>query len=252
MNHRLLLLAIAVAAARRLRRRAGRRPRAHPPQGSRRPRAAHRAGADEPEPARARASASTRCRPTCAASAAKSSCCRTRARVARTSRARCTAISRSGSRRWRRWAASGRAACHPAGWCRASRRRPRRGEQPSYDAAFNALKGADYPKAINGFRTFVAIVPVEPAREQRAVLARRGVLRDARLPERDHGFPEGHHRLAGFAQGARRAREDRLHAGGAGQATATRASRWRRSSQRYPGSEAAQLASERLKRLPAK
>ena len=33
------------------------------------------------------------------------------------------------------------------------------GEQASYDAAFNALKGGDYQRAISGFRNFVATYP---------------------------------------------------------------------------------------------
>jgi TolA-binding protein len=33
------------------------------------------------------------------------------------------------------------------------------GEQASYDAAFSALKGADYPRAISGFKGFIANYP---------------------------------------------------------------------------------------------
>src|SRR5688572_11979760 len=36
------------------------------------------------------------------------------------------------------------------------------GEQASYDAAFSALKGADYPKAIANFRGFLATYPGSP------------------------------------------------------------------------------------------
>jgi tol-pal system protein YbgF len=36
------------------------------------------------------------------------------------------------------------------------------GEQAGYDAAFNALKGADYPKAITNFRGFLAAYPASP------------------------------------------------------------------------------------------
>jgi TolA-binding protein len=48
------------------------------------------------------------------------------------------------------------------------------GEQASYDAAFNALKGSDFPKAISGFRNFVATYPSSPlASNAQYWLARR-------------------------------------------------------------------------------
>ena len=94
-------------------------------------------------------------------------------------------------------------------------------------------------------------VSQERAGQQRAVLAGRGVLRHARVPERHRRVPESHHRLAGFAQGSRRAGQDRLHAVGAGSQRRRARSRSKTWSERYPGTEAAQLATERLKRLPA-
>ena len=67
------------------------------------------------------------------------------------------------------------------------------GEQAQLRRGVQRAEGADYPQAIAGFKSFVASLSDEPAREQCAVLARRGVLRDARLPERHHRVPDGDH-----------------------------------------------------------
>ena len=54
------------------------------------------------------------------------------------------------------------------------------GEQATYDAAFNGAQGRRLPEAIAGFKSFVADLSDEPAREQRAVLARRGATTSTR------------------------------------------------------------------------
>jgi len=124
------------------------------------------------------------------------------------------------------------------------------GEQASYDAAFNALKGADYPRAITGFRGFVATYPESAlasnaqywlgeayyvTREyQNAIAAFQKVTTD--WPD-SRKAPDALVKV-GFTQSAM---------GRNGDARVTLEDVVRR----YPGTEAAQLATERLKRLPA-
>ena len=123
------------------------------------------------------------------------------------------------------------------------------GEQAAYDAAFNALKGADYPKAISGFRSFVATYPDSPLasnaqywlgeayyvnREyQNAIAAFQKVTTD--WPD-SRKAPDALVKI-GFTQSAM---------GRNGDARVTLEDVVRR----YPGTDAAQLATERLKRLP--
>jgi len=124
------------------------------------------------------------------------------------------------------------------------------GEQAMYDSAFNALKGADYPKAIANFRAFLTAYPGSPlasnaqywlgeafyvTREyDSAILAFRKVATD--WPD-SRKAPDALVKV-GFTQAAQ---------GKNAEARATLEDVTRR----FPGSEAAQLASERLKRLPA-
>ncbi|HET7812394.1 MAG TPA: tol-pal system protein YbgF [Steroidobacteraceae bacterium] len=124
------------------------------------------------------------------------------------------------------------------------------GEQASYDAAFTALKGADYPKAIAGFKGFVASYPDSAlasnaqywlgeayyvTREyQNAITAFQKVT--TAWPD-SRKAPDALVKI-GFTQSA-------LGRNGDARATLEDVVR------RYPGTEAAQLASERLKRLPA-
>ena len=124
------------------------------------------------------------------------------------------------------------------------------GEQASYDAAFNALKGADYPRAINGFKGFIANYPDSSlasnaqywlgeayyvTREyQSAIGAFQKVTTD--WPD-SRKAPDAMVKI-GFTQSA---------LGKNGDARVT----LQGVVQRYPGTEAAQLATERLKRLPA-
>jgi tol-pal system protein YbgF len=123
------------------------------------------------------------------------------------------------------------------------------GEQASYDAAFTALKASDYPKAIAGFRNFVATYPTSPlasnaqywlgeahyvSREyQNAITAFQRVTTD--WPE-SRKAPDALVKI-GFTQAA-------LNRNGDARITLEDVVR------RYPGTEAAQLAAERIKRLP--
>jgi tol-pal system protein YbgF len=123
-------------------------------------------------------------------------------------------------------------------------------EQATYDAAFNALKGGDYPRAISGFRTFVDTYPTSPlasnaqywlgeahyvTREyQNAITAFQKVT--TQWPD-SRKAPDAMVKI-GFTQAA-------LGRNGDARVTLEDVVR------RYPGTEAAQLASERLKRLPA-
>ena len=123
------------------------------------------------------------------------------------------------------------------------------GEQTSYDAAFTALKASDYPKAIAGFRNFVATYPTSPLasnaqywlgeahyvnREyQNAITAFQRVTTE--WPE-SRKAPDALVKI-GFTQAA-------LNRNGDARITLEDVVR------RYPGTEAAQLAAERLKRLP--
>lgn len=124
------------------------------------------------------------------------------------------------------------------------------GEQASYDAAFNALKGADYPRAIAGFKGFVDNFPQSPlasnaqywlgeayyvTREyQSAITAFQRVTTD--WPD-SRKAPDALVKI-GFTQSA-------LGRNGDARVTLEDVVR------RYPGTEAAQLATDRLKRLPA-
>ena len=124
------------------------------------------------------------------------------------------------------------------------------GEQGAYDAAFSALKGADYPKAISGFKGFVASYPQSPLASNaqywlgeayyvtrdypNAITAFQTVT--AQWPD-SRKAPDALVKI-GFTQAA---------LGRNGDARVTLESVL----QRYPGTEAAQLATERLKRLPA-
>jgi tol-pal system protein YbgF len=123
------------------------------------------------------------------------------------------------------------------------------GEQASYDAAFNALKGSDFPKAILGFRNFVATYPASPLASnaqywlgeayyvtkeyQNAIAAFQKVTTD--FPD-SRKAPDALVKI-GFTQSA-------LGRNGDARVTLEDVVR------RYPGTEAAQLAAERLKRMP--
>jgi tol-pal system protein YbgF len=124
------------------------------------------------------------------------------------------------------------------------------GEQASYDAAFNALKGADYPRAIATFKGFLSAHPASPLASNaqywlgeayyvtrsydEAVVAFRKVITD--WPD-SRKAPDALVKI-GFTQAA-------LGRNGEARATLEEVTR------RFPGSDAAALALDRLKRLPA-
>lgn len=140
--------------------------------------------------------------------------------------------------------APGMGAMPPAGAAAAA------GEQASYDMAFNALKGADYPKAIQNFKGFLTTFPSSPlasnaqywlgeayyvTREyDEAILAFRKVTTD--WPD-SRKAPDALVKV-GFTQAAMGRTAD-------ARATLEDVTR------RFPGTEAATLASDRLKRMPA-
>ena len=123
------------------------------------------------------------------------------------------------------------------------------GEQAMYDMAFNALKGSDYPKAISGFKSFMGAYPSSPLASNAqywlgeayyvtreypsAIAAFQKVTTD--WPE-SRKVPDAMVKI-GFTQSA-------LGKNGDARVTLEDVVR------RFPGSEAAQLASDRLKRLP--
>lgn len=123
------------------------------------------------------------------------------------------------------------------------------GEQAMYDMAFNAIKGSDYPKAINGFKSFVSAYPSSPLAGNAqywlgeayyvtheypsAIAAFQKVATD--WPESSK-VPDALVKI-GFTQSA---------LGKNGEARVTLQDVIRR----FPGTEAATLAADRLKRLP--
>ena len=124
------------------------------------------------------------------------------------------------------------------------------GEQATYDAAFNALKAGNYKGAIDGFRGFVAAHPTSPLASnaqywlgeayyvnrdyQNAITSFQKVMSD--WPD-SRKAPDALVKV-GFTQSA-------MGRNGDARVTLEEVVR------KYPGTEAAQLASERLKRLPA-
>jgi tol-pal system protein YbgF len=123
------------------------------------------------------------------------------------------------------------------------------GEQAGYDAAFNALKATDYPKAIQNFQSFLAAYPSSPLASnaqywlgeafyakgdyEAAITSFRKVTTD--WPE-SRKAPDALVKV-GFTQAALGRNRD-------ARATLEEVTR------RFPGTDAAQLATERLKRLP--
>ena len=123
------------------------------------------------------------------------------------------------------------------------------GEQASYDAAFNALKSSDYPKAINGFKGFVSTYPSSPLASNAQYWLGEAYYVTREYPSAIAAFqkvttdwpdsrkvPDALVKI-GFTQSA-------LGKNGDARVTLEDVIK------RFPGSEAAQLASDRLKRLP--
>jgi tol-pal system protein YbgF len=122
------------------------------------------------------------------------------------------------------------------------------GEQAAYDTAFNALKSSDYPKAISGFKGFVATYPDSPLASnaqywlgEAYYVTREYQSAIAAFEKVATGWPDSRKApdalvKIGFTQAALGRNAD-------ARATLEDVTR------RYPGTEAAQLATERLKRL---
>ncbi len=121
-------------------------------------------------------------------------------------------------------------------------------EQASYDSAFNALKAADYPKAISGFRGFVSAYPQSALASNAQYWLGEAYYVTREYPSAITAFqkvttdwpdsrkaPDALVKI-GFTQSALGRNAD-------ARATLEEVTR------RYPGTEAAQLATERLKRL---
>ena len=123
------------------------------------------------------------------------------------------------------------------------------GEPAMYDMAFNALKSSDYPKAINGFKSFVQAYPSSPLASNAQYWLGEAYYVTREYPSAITAFQKvttewpGSRKVPdalvkiGFTQSA-------LGRNGDARVTLEDVVR------RYPGSEAAQLATDRLKRMP--
>jgi tol-pal system protein YbgF len=124
------------------------------------------------------------------------------------------------------------------------------GEQASYDAGFNALKGTDYPKAIQNFRSFLAAYPASPLASNAQYW-----LGEAQYAKGDYEDAIGSFRKVITDWPDSRKAPDAMVKIGFTQAALGRNGDARVTLQdvtrRFPGTDAAQLATERLKRLPA-
>lgn len=122
------------------------------------------------------------------------------------------------------------------------------GEQALYDSAFNALKGADYPKAIANFRTFLTSYPTSPLASNAQYW-----LGEAFYVTREYDAAiQAFRKVATDWPDSRKA-PDALVKVGFTQAAQGKNAEARATledvARRFPGTEAAQLASDRLKRL---
>ena len=124
------------------------------------------------------------------------------------------------------------------------------GEQGSYDTAFNALKSADYPRAIASFKAFLSAYPASPLASNAQYW-----LGEAYYVTRDYDNAIAAFRKVSTEWPDSRKAPDALVKVGFTQAAAGKGSEARATleevTRRYPGSEAAQLATDRLKRMPA-
>jgi tol-pal system protein YbgF len=127
---------------------------------------------------------------------------------------------------------------------------PAGGEQASYDAAFTALKGGDYQKAIGGFKGFVVSYP-------QSSLAGNAQywLGEAYYVTRDYPSAiTAFQKVTSDWPDSRKAPDALVKTGFTQSALGKNAEAKATLEdvvKRYPGSEAAQLATDRLKRLPA-
>lgn len=122
-------------------------------------------------------------------------------------------------------------------------------EQASYDAAFSALKGSDYPKAIAGFKNFVTAYPASPLASNAQYWLGEAYYVTREYPSAVTAFQK----VLSDWPDSRKA-PDALVKVGFTQAALGKNAEARDTlenvQKRFPGTEAAQLAAERLKRLP--
>jgi tol-pal system protein YbgF len=122
------------------------------------------------------------------------------------------------------------------------------GEQATYDAAFNALKGADYPKAIQTFKGFLSAYPASPLASNAQYW-----LGEAYYVTRDYEEAMAAFRKVTTDWPDSRKAPDALVKVGFTQAAIGRSGDARATleevTRRYPGTEAATLATDRLKRM---
>lgn len=123
------------------------------------------------------------------------------------------------------------------------------GEQASYDAAFNALKSADYPRAIQNFKGFLGTYPSSPLASNAQYW-----LGEAYYVTRSYEDAMAAFRKVTTDWPDSRKAPDALVKVGFTQAAMGRNTEARATleevTRRYPGTEAATLATDRLKRMP--
>jgi tol-pal system protein YbgF len=124
------------------------------------------------------------------------------------------------------------------------------GEQAAYDTAFNSLKNADYPKAIAGLKNFLATYPDSPLASNAQYWLGEAYYVTHEYPNAINAFQQ----VVAKWPDSRKAPDAMVKVG------FTQSAMGRNGDarvtledvvKRYPGTEAAQLATERLKRLPA-
>jgi len=122
------------------------------------------------------------------------------------------------------------------------------GEQGSYDAAFNALKSSDYPRAIAGFKNFVNTYPASPLASNAQYWLGEAYYVNREYPNAVTAFQ----RVISEWPDSRKA-PDALVKVGFTQAALGKMAEARDTlenvQKRYPGTEAAALAADRLKRM---
>ena len=122
------------------------------------------------------------------------------------------------------------------------------GEQASYDAAFNALKSSDYARAIAGFRNFVSTYPSSPLASNAQYWLGEAYYVNREYPNAVTAFQ----RVITEWPDSRKA-PDALVKVGFTQAALGKTAEARDTlenvQKRYPGTEAAALAADRLKRM---
>jgi len=125
------------------------------------------------------------------------------------------------------------------------------GEQSSYDAAFGALKSSEYPKAIAGFKNFVATYPGSPLAGNAQYWLGEAYYVTREYPNAIAAFQK----VTTDYPDSRKAPDALVKIGFTQSALGKNAEArdtLENVLKRFPGTEAAQLAAERIKRLPGK